>query len=120
MSAPVVRNEPAGSDIGVAAVETVALLPILVLLAMLVLQAAAAIWTTTATDLAVRQAARADSLGRDAGAAAEAALPSGMSVKNIDRFGPGHVRLQVDVVRVSPLPQFTVTREMELPEMELP
>lgn len=101
---------------GVASVETVALLPALVLLAMFVLQAGAAFWTTTATDLAVRQAARAYSLGRDARSAAEAALPSGMSVKRMEQFGPGHgVRLEVEVVRVSPLPQFTVTRKMHLP-----
>lgn len=104
------------SEAGVAAVETVALLPILILLAMYVLQGAAVIWTTTATDLAVRQAARAQSLGRDPRSAAEAALPSALSVKSIAPVGSDNgIRLEVEVVRVAPLPRFTVTREMHLP-----
>ena len=104
------------SQRGVASLETVALLPVLVLLALLVLQAAVVIWTVTATDLGVRQAARADSLGLDPRASAERALPAGLSVKRIERFGPGHgVRLEVAVPRTSPLPQFTVTRTIQLP-----
>lgn len=99
-----------------AALETAALVPILIVLATFVLQGAAAIWTTTATDNSVRQAARADSLGRDPRAAAERALPSGLAVKEIERFGSGHgIRLAVDVPRVSLLPPFTVSRRVILP-----
>lgn len=104
------------SQHGVASVETVALLPMLVLLAVFVLQGGAVVWTVTATDLAVRQAARADALGGDARGAAARALPDGLSVERIDRFGPGHgVRLEVEVPRVAPLPRLTVTRTIELP-----
>lgn len=99
-----------------AAIEAVALVPILLLVVTFVLQGAVAIWTTTATDTSVRHAARADSLGRDPGTAADQALPSGLKVEKIERFGPGHgVRLAVAVPRVSPLPQFTVSRSVILP-----
>ena len=105
-----------GDEGGVAALETVALLPWLVVLAVACLQLAAAVWTATSTDLAVRQAARADSLGRDPRLAAERALPAGLSVKRLERFGPDNgVRLVVGVPRVSPLPRFDVTRTLELP-----
>lgn len=101
-----------------AAVEAAALVPILLVMATFVLQGAAAIWTVTATDVAVRQAARAESLGAPGGgrAAAEDALPGALSVKRIRYFGPDRgVNLEVEVPRVSFLPQFTVSRTIEMP-----
>ena len=101
---------------GLAALEAVALLPWLLVITLAALQLAAAVWTATSADLAVRQAARADSLGRDARLAAERALPAGLSVKRLERFGPDSgVRLVVGVPRVSPLPRFDITRTVELP-----
>ena len=110
------RRRTGGGERGVAAVETAALVPLLLVAALFALQAAAAVWTATGTDLAVRQAARAESLGRDPVAAAARALPAGLSVKRLERLGPDSgVRLVVAVPRVSPLPQFEVTRSLELP-----
>ncbi len=101
---------------GSASLELVGLLPIVVLVCMLLLQGAAALFATQAASDAVRQAARADSLGGDPRAAAEAALPGGLRVEALSSFGPGHgARLSVRVPRLSPIPQIIVTREAVLP-----
>lgn len=100
---------------GVVSLEVVALVPLVVLVTSMVLQGAAVAWTAVATTTAVRQAARADSLGFDPDRAAAAALPAGANVVAIDRIGSGHIRLSVVVPRVSPLPTLTVTREADLP-----
>lgn len=110
------RARPRPDDGGVASVEVVALLPWLLVIALAALQLAATVWTVTSADLAVRQAARAGSLGRDPRVAAERALPAGLSVKRLERFGPDNgVRLVVGVPRVSLIPSFDITRTVELP-----
>lgn len=101
---------------GIATVEVVALVPILVLLATFVLQGAAAIWTVSAADTAARHAARARSLGQDPREAADASLPGAMEASEVDHLpGSNGVRITVEVPRVSPLPVFHVTREVDLP-----
>jgi hypothetical protein len=107
---------PARRERGQASLELVGLVPLLVVGAMLVLQAGAAMWTLSSTAEATREAARAYSLGRDPAAAAEASLPGSLHVAQISTFGPGHgVRLTVDVPKVGPVPQFHVTREVVMP-----
>lgn len=101
---------------GTASLELVGLLPLVAVVCLLLLQGAAALFAMQAASDAVRQAARADSLGRDPRTAAEQALPGGLRVDSFTSFGPGHgARLTVRVPRLSPIPQITVTREAVLP-----
>jgi hypothetical protein len=103
-------------DQGQASLEVAALIPVIFLGASLALQAGAAMWAMSSVDEATRQAARASSLGYDPRTAAENALPGALNVTQLSTFGPGHgVRLTVDVPRVSPLPQFKITRQVEMP-----
>jgi hypothetical protein len=99
---------------GSVALEVVALVPILVLVALLTLQLGVAGWTAAQTQGAARASARAQSLGQDPVAAAERALPSGLSIADIDTGGDS-VTLVVDVPRVSPLPVFSVKRHVAMP-----
>jgi len=100
---------------GTAALEFVVLVPIVVLVALFVMQVGVAAWTASQTQEAARQSARAHSLGEDPLAAAEQALPGSLHVDDIDVSGDT-VTLRVDVPRVSPLPGFTVERQVSLPE----
>ncbi|HET7489132.1 MAG TPA: TadE/TadG family type IV pilus assembly protein [Acidimicrobiales bacterium] len=101
---------------GVASVETIALLPLLLVLGLLVLQVAVTVWAATGADLAARQAARARSLGRDPLVAAQRALPGGLSVDGLTLVGGNSgVTVRVAVPRVSPLPAYTISRKVELP-----
>jgi len=124
------------ADRGVASIEVIALYPVLVLLGTFALQAGAAVWTVTLTTDAARTAARAASLDENPAAAAEGALPASLDVAAVRSFdvgvgggvgqvgvgggvGPGApahgVSVTVRVPRVSPLPQFTVTRQAVMP-----
>jgi hypothetical protein len=111
------RPRREGTDRGVASLEVVALYPILVLLGTFALQAGAAVWTVALTTDAARTAARAAALDEDPAAAAQGALPEALDVAAVRSFGaPAHgVSVTVRVPRVSPLPQFTVTRQAVMP-----
>ncbi|UDY23762.1 TadE/TadG family type IV pilus assembly protein [Nocardioides sp. Kera G14] len=100
---------------GSASIELVAMVPILLVVALVVLQLGVAAWTAAEAQEAARQAARAKSLGESASSAAEDALPGALSVASIGVSGET-VTLQVQVPRVSPLPVFTVTRDATMPE----
>src|SRR4051794_10234128 len=86
------------SDDGQAAVEFVALLPLLALLAALLWQAAVAgqaIWLASA---AARGAARAEAVGTDTRAAALRALPPGLEAgAQVKRRSEGTVEVEVPV-----------------------
>ncbi len=69
---------------GTAALEFVVLVPIVVLVALFVMQVGVAAWTASQTQEAARQSARAHSLGEDPLAAAEQALPGSLHVDDID------------------------------------
>lgn len=101
------------ADRGTASIEVVALIPVLILVAMLVLQLGVAGWTASQTAEAARQSARAQSLGQDPHAAAEQALPGALRVDRISAGGDT-VTLWVEVPRVSLLPQFTVSRSVSM------
>jgi len=108
---------------GSAALETVALLPILILVGSLLLQLGVAIWTTVAGDTAARSAARAFTLHRDPLTAANDSLPGGL------RVSPGgietvsstddvvRVTLRITIPRVSVLPVLTVQRDAVMPNI---
>lgn len=97
------------SDSGTVSIEVVALVPILLLVALAVFQVGVTAWTAAQTQEAARQAARAQSLGRDPEAAAQGALPDGLRVERIVT-DEDTVELEVDVPGVSFLPHYTVTR----------
>jgi hypothetical protein len=87
---------------GQATVEVVALLPLLVLLAMLLWQAAVAGQALWLSSTAARAAARADALGDDAASAARATLPArledGLRVRPRDDGGGVDVTLRIPSV----------------------
>jgi hypothetical protein len=100
---------------GTASLELVGLMPLVAVVASLALQDAAVVFVAHATDDAARQAARAVSLGRDAKSAARGAVPSGLEVQ-VTSEGSGRVTVRVEVPRLSPLPQPTVTRSAVMPD----
>lgn len=103
---------------GSVAIEVVMLVPIMIFAAMLTLQLGVAGWTAAKTTEAAREAARANSLGRDPETAAERALPGALDVDEI-RITGDSVEIRVNVPRVSPLPTFQVTRSVSM-KMALP
>lgn len=106
----------ARGDRGTASLELVALFPLVLGLAVIVLQVGAVIYGAVSAQEAARVAARASSRGLDPAAAAAGSLPAFLSLASVTSIGPGHgVRISVDIPRVSPLPAFTVTREAVMP-----
>jgi hypothetical protein len=103
------------ADGGTASLELVGLLPLVVIVVSLALQYAAVVFVAHSADDAARQAARALSLGRDPTGAAKAVLPPGLDVQ-VRSGGSGRVTVQVEVPRLSPLPQKTVTRSAVMPD----
>ena len=109
-------------DRGTASLETVALLPIVILVGSLLLQLGVAVWTTVAADTAARSAARAVTLDRDPLTAANSSLPGGLSVGlgDIDTLPTSdgvRVILRVNIPRVSVLGALSVTREAVMPNI---
>ncbi|WP_166139790.1 TadE/TadG family type IV pilus assembly protein [Nocardioides ochotonae] len=98
---------------GSVSLEVVGLVPLLILVALLVLQLGVAGWSASQAQEAARAAARAQSLGEDPLAAAVGSLPGSLEVKEISTSGDS-VTLRVTVPRVSPLPTFTVTRDVAM------
>jgi hypothetical protein len=96
---------------GSVSIEVVVLVPLLMLIALLVLQLAAAAWTVSQTQEAARQAARAQSLGDDPRAAAADALPDPLEVEDFSADGE-RVEVSVEIPTVfGILPLNPVTRE---------
>lgn len=104
---------------GSASLEAVALVPLMLLVGLFVLQLGVAGWAATQTEEAARQAARAHSLDRDPHAAAEDALPGALDVAHLSASGD-EVTVRVEIPRVSPLPVFSVTRSVSMPDVGAP
>jgi hypothetical protein len=112
------RLSSARGSRGSAALETVAFVPVALLVGTLALQAGTAMWAASSASEAAREAAREYSLTENfssAQAAASASLPGGLKLTGIQPLAPHGVQLRVAVPRVSLLPQITVTREAVLP-----
>lgn len=96
-------RRPAGDEGGQAAIELVALLPLIVVVVALLCQLALAGHATWAAGAAARAAARADAVGHDTRRAARDALPAdlrrGLQVSEGD---DGGVRVHVDIPAVAP------------------
>jgi Flp pilus assembly protein TadG len=87
---------------GQASVETVALVPVLVLLTVATWQAALAGWALVSAQSAARAAARAALAGAPARPAALAALPDGMRRGASTRIADGRVTVRVHIPAVLP------------------
>jgi Flp pilus assembly protein TadG len=87
---------------GQASVETVALIPVLVLLAAATWQAALAGWALVSAQSAASAAARAALAGAPARPAALAALPGGMRSGASTRMVDGRVTVRVHIPAVLP------------------
>jgi hypothetical protein len=101
--------------------ETVALVPLLVMVGTMMLQLGVAAWTTVAADTAARSAARAATLdsGQDPRIVANNSLPGTLSATVTEAHSDDGVRItvRVDVPRVSLLPQVTVQRDALMPKI---
>jgi pilus assembly protein CpaE len=97
-SSPPGRLLRSGSDRGQAAIELVATLPVVLLVAAVAWQLAVAGHTTWLTANAARAAARADTVGRSASGAARSALPGSLEDElEVKRLKEGGVRVSVRV-----------------------
>jgi hypothetical protein len=103
-------------DKGSSALEVLGIMPVFVVVVLALLQVAAAAVTTLAANQAVRDGARAMSLGRSVPVAVDASLPGSMRAEQITYPG-GAVRIEVPVLRIGIFPPFTVVREAEMPRM---
>ncbi|GIG19404.1 hypothetical protein Cch01nite_01280 [Cellulomonas chitinilytica] len=90
------------------------LVPIFVAVVLAFLQVAAFGLTAHAANQAVRDGARAASLGRSVPAAVDASLPNGLRTAQIT-YPAGAVRIEVPVPRIAIFPSFTVTRQAVMP-----
>lgn len=109
------RRATRRDDRGTASLELVALMPVVAVVVILAFQFFAVVFVAHAADDAARQAARAQSLGDDASAAARASLPDGLEPVGSVSQGSEKVTVRVRVPRLSPLPQYTVTRSAVMP-----
>jgi hypothetical protein len=87
---------------GQASIETVALVPALLILTVAVWQAVMAGWALVSAESAARAAARADLAGSPARPAALAALPDGMRPGASVRLASGAVTVRVHIPSVLP------------------
>ena len=104
------RRRP-GSDAGSASLELIGMLPIVGIVLAALVQAGAGVYALQGTTDAVRQAARAASLGQDVEQAAQRALPGGLTVEDVDVTPGGRVTLSVEGPGLLP----TIRRSAELP-----
>ena len=89
-------------------------MPVVVIVILALLQVAAAAVTTLAANQAVRDGARAMSLGRSVPVAVDDSLPGSMHADQITYPANG-VRIEVPVLRIGIFPSFTVVREAAMP-----
>lgn len=101
---------------GSASLELLGAIPVVIVVVLGLLQVIAGVYTVQATNQAVRDAARAGSLGESVTDAARRSLPDGLQIQGISVSGPDEVRLVVEVPRVVPLvPTIDVTRTAAMP-----
>ncbi len=101
-------------DRGSSAVELLGALPVVVVVVLVLLQVAAFTFTVQAANQAVRDGARARSLGHAVPSAVEESLPGGLHAESIEYPSDG-VRIEVRVPRIAVFPAMTVTRQAFMP-----
>src|SRR3954451_3742798 len=99
---------------GSSAIELLGFVPVFVLIVLCILQVVAFALTTQATNQAVRDGARAFSLGHSASAAIDDSLPGGL-VADETTYPGGAVRVSVKVPRIAIFPSMTVVRQATMP-----
>ena len=105
---------------GSASIEMLALTPMLILVAMAMLQVGLAAYAVLATGDAARAAARAASLHQDPQAAASASLPGGLSLKSVSGGQNGDAQTwtaRVNVPRVFPISIGPVSKTVSMPDI---
>lgn len=110
------RSRAAAGDRGSAALELLGVMPVVALVTLCLFQVAAAVYTTHATNQAVRDGARALSLGQSATTAIDRSLPGALNAHRVTYTSGGEgVRLEVKVPRVGIFPEMQVDREAVMP-----
>ena len=121
------RGRRSQGDEGVSTIELLGVTPIVLLFAALGLQLGAWIWAVTSTNEAVRQGARAASLGDDGCDAARATVSDALDVVHCSSNStsaaaqPNSIRMVVEPPMLGLLDMwldevdFTITREAHLP-----
>lgn len=121
------RRGHRSGDRGTASLELVALSPFILLFALVALQVGALLWAVTTVDEAVRQGARAQSLGQSGCAAVRGALPGTLTLSTCTQSsgvggpgdGPHQVQVEVDAPILpgiaSLVPDATITRDAVMP-----
>ncbi|QAY64376.1 hypothetical protein ET495_15470 [Xylanimonas allomyrinae] len=99
---------------GSSTLEMLGAIPVVILVMLVVVQVCAFTWTALAADQAVRDGARALSLGRSADAAVRRSLPGGLDARSVDVVGE-RVVIRVDVPRFPVVPAMTITRDASMP-----
>lgn len=103
-------------DRGSSTLEIVGILPIVIVVLLVLLQVGAFVYALNGANQAVRDAARAASLGSSATAAAEASLPGAIKVKRLEKISsPNRYELEVTVPKFIPFTDLTVTRVADMP-----
>jgi hypothetical protein len=118
------RPRPRRDDRGVASLELLGMIPLVFVIAAIGLQVGVFLWAVTNTNEAVRQGARAQSLGQDGCAAARATLARSLRSECSGSGGtgmgsPAEVSLVVEVPVLALvdeyLPDVVITRDAYLP-----
>lgn len=109
-----IRRAVRRADRGSASLELLGLMPVIVLVMCALLYASSVVYTVNAANQAVRDGARAMSLGQSAEAAVHRSLPDSIDVQRIS-YPAGAVRLEVRSVKMAMFPRVTVTREATMP-----
>jgi len=100
---------------GTSTLEVVGMAPLVVLLLLILVQAAMALYGITTAQTAARQGARAYSQGNDPYSVVRESVPGWMSV-DVQTFGPGHgVKATLDLPDLLPGYNLKVSRETVMP-----
>lgn len=100
---------------GTASIEVVGLLPLLLIMGLITVQVVMATVAINATNQAVRDGARAQSLGHSVSDAVDRSLPGGFSAESLTVDGTGRVTLGVKVPRVAIFPEIVIRRTAVMP-----
>jgi len=101
---------------GSASLELLGILPAMILVIMILIQAGAFVYAMNGANQAVRDGARAKSLGQSPSTAVHSSLPGGITAKRISHVaGENALELEVSVPTFVPRADFTITRTADMP-----
>jgi hypothetical protein len=103
------------NDKGTSTLEVVGMAPLVVLVLLILVQAAMALYGITTAQTAARQGARAYSQGNDPYSVVRKSVPGWMGV-DVQTFGPGHgVKATLDLPDILPGYNLKVSRQTVMP-----